>query len=183
MNIHDTIRLYAGGPGSGPHAGWSDGKAKDKYEKLMRLANNNPNANEAAMARKAAERIKQAFGLEDHTQEAPAQTTKYPAGSVGDFLNRKARRNADAPVKFYGFHSVPVGVVMAKTKTEQINMLRQMGNNRLANKIAQGLYDEPMRAAQQYNPKLGTCDNHMGQHKKQKDCKWWQTIAPPRGIV
>lgn len=27
---------------------------------------------------------------------------------------------------------------------------------------------------------VGTCEKHMGQHKKQKDCKLWRTIAPAR---
>jgi hypothetical protein len=27
---------------------------------------------------------------------------------------------------------------------------------------------------------IGTCEVHMGQHKKQKDCKFWKTIAPAK---
>jgi hypothetical protein len=25
---------------------------------------------------------------------------------------------------------------------------------------------------------IGTCERHMGQHKKQRDCRLWKTIAP-----
>jgi 3-dehydroquinate dehydratase len=25
---------------------------------------------------------------------------------------------------------------------------------------------------------IGTCETHMGQHKKRKDCKMWVSIAP-----
>lgn len=25
---------------------------------------------------------------------------------------------------------------------------------------------------------IGTCEIHMGQHKKQKNCRLWKTIAP-----
>lgn len=30
------------------------------------------------------------------------------------------------------------------------------------------------------NKDIGTCEKHMGQHKKQKDCKLWKSIALPR---
>lgn len=27
---------------------------------------------------------------------------------------------------------------------------------------------------------IGTCEKHMGQHKKQKDCRLWKPIRPPQ---
>jgi hypothetical protein len=109
--------------------GMSQAEAQTKYEKLVRLAGNNPNKSEAELARKTAEKVKEKYGLSENKKESVRQQVK-PVGS-------------NKPVKIYGMYSgVPGSFHAAKTKQEQIEILRKAGNERLARKIEEGKYDE-----------------------------------------
>lgn len=110
--------------------GMSHTEAQTKYEKLVRLAGNNPNKSEAELARKTAEKVKEKYGLGESRKEPARQQKVNPVGS-------------NKPVKIYGMYSgVPGSFHTAKTKQEQVEILRKAGNERLAKKIEEGKYDE-----------------------------------------